>query len=154
RLDPCRAPAHRPAAAGGRTGPRVPALMRLILASTSPYRRELLARLRLPFDTRRPEVDEAPRPGEAPAALVARLGLAKAMAVAGDEPGAWVVGSDQVAELDGAPLGKPCDRERAISQLSAMSGRAVAFRTAVAVVGPDRREFTALDTTTVRFRTL
>src|SRR5690606_24335882 len=118
RLDPCRAPAHRPAAAGGRTGPRVPALMRLVLASTSPYPRELLARLRLPFDTRRPEVDETPRAGEAPAALVARLGLAKAMAVAGDEPGAWVVGSDQVAELDGAPLGKPGDRERAISQLS------------------------------------
>lgn len=128
--------------------------MRLVLASTSAYRRELLARLRLPFDTRRPEVDETPRSGETPMALVARLALAKAAAVAGYESGAWVIGSDQVAELDGVPLGKPGDRERAIAQLSAMSGRAVAFRTAVAVVGPDGHPLTALDTTTVRFRTL
>src|SRR5690606_14526539 len=150
RLDPCRAPAHRPAAVRSRTGPRVPALMRLVLASTSAYRRELLARLRLPFDTRRPEVDETPCSGETPMALVARLALAKAAAVAGYESGAWVIGSDQVAELDGAPLGKPGHRERAIAQLSAMSGRAVAFRTAVAVVGPDGHPLTALDTTTVR----
>ena len=128
--------------------------MRLVLASTSAYRRELLARLRLPFDTRRPEVDETPRPGEAPVALVARLALAKAVAVAGREPDAWVIGSDQVAELDGAALGKPGGREGAIAQLASMSGRAVAFRTAVAVAGPGERRFTALDTTTVRFRKL
>ena len=128
--------------------------MRLVLASTSPYRRELLARLHLPFDTQRPEVDESAHPGEAPAALVARLALAKAAAVAEREPGAWVIGSDQVAELDGAPLGKPGNREHAIAQLAAMSGRAVAFRTAVALTGPEGRQLTALDTTTVRFRTL
>lgn len=126
----------------------------LVLASTSPYRRELLARLRLPFDTQRPEVDETPLPGETPAALVERLALAKAMAVAADRPGDWVIGSDQVADLQGAPLGKPGDRERAIEQLAAMSGRAIAFRTAVALVGPGGRHFAALDTTTVRFRTL
>jgi len=128
--------------------------MSLVLASTSPYRRELLARLRLPFDTQRPEVDETPLPGESPTALVARLALAKAGAVAGGRPGDWVIGSDQVAELDGAPLGKPGDRERAMAQLAAMSGRAVAFRTAVALVGPEGRQLAALDTTTVRFRTL
>src|SRR3546814_10055094 len=78
--------------------------------------------------------DLTPQAGEIPAALVARLALAKSEAVAGQEPGAWVIGSDQVAELDGAPLGKPGDRRRAIAQLASMSGRAVAFRTAVAVV--------------------
>ncbi|MFC3659932.1 Maf family protein [Luteimonas notoginsengisoli] len=126
----------------------------LVLASTSPYRRELLTRLRLPFDTQRPEVDETPLPGETPTLLVARLALAKAEAVAVGRPGDWVIGSDQVAELDGAPLGKPGNRERAIEQLAAMSGRAIAFRTAVALAGPGGRHFAALDTTTVRFRTL
>ncbi len=127
--------------------------MRLALASTSPYRRERLARLRLPFDVARPEVDETPLAGESPSALVERLALAKARAVAAHAPDAWVVGSDQAAELDGAPLGKPGDRAAAIAQLAAMSGRAVAFRTAVAVVRGERA-FAALDTTLVRFRTL
>lgn len=127
--------------------------MRLVLASTSPYRRELLARLRLPFEVARPEVDEAPLAGESPAALVERLALAKARAVAARQPEAWVIGSDQAAELDGAPLGKPGGREAAIAQLAAMSGHAVAFRTAVAVVHGGQA-FAALDTTLVRFRTL
>lgn len=128
--------------------------MRLILASTSPYRRELLQRLRLPFTTLGPQVDEAVLPGEAPTALVQRLAHAKAAAVAGRETGAWVVGSDQVAELDGVALGKPGGRKAAIAQLAAMSGRRVAFRTAIALVHGDGRELAALDTTTVRFRTL
>lgn len=128
--------------------------MRLVLASTSAYRRELLARLRLPFDAERPEADETPRPGETPVALVARLALAKAAAVAARRPDDWVIGSDQVAELDDAPLGKPGGRGQAIAQLAAMSGRTIAFRTAVALVGPDGRQLTSLDTTTVRFRML
>lgn len=129
--------------------------MRLILASTSPHRRELLARLRLPFETMRPEVDETPRPGESPAALVERLAHAKAAAIAGREPDAWVIGSDQVAELDGRPLGKPGGRDAAIAQLAAMSGRAIVFRTAVALVRHgDERDCAAIDSTTVRFRTL
>jgi septum formation protein len=128
--------------------------MHLVLASTSPYRRELLGRLRLPFDTARPEVDETPLPAESPTALVGRLALAKAGVICRREPGAWVIGSDQAAELDGRPLGKPGGREAAIAQLSSMSGRAVAFRTAVAVVHGDGRVFSALDTTTVRFREL
>ncbi|MDQ2702971.1 MAG: Maf family nucleotide pyrophosphatase [Pseudomonadota bacterium] len=128
---------------------------RLVLASTSPYRRELLSRLRLPFDVARPETDETPRPGETPAALALRLAAAKAAAVAADEPGAWVLGSDQVAELDGAALGKPGNRDGALAQLRAMSGRAIAFRTGVCLAhSSGGRSTTLLDTTTVRFRVL
>jgi septum formation protein len=127
--------------------------MRLILASTSPYRRELLARLRLPFDTARPEVDEAPWPGETLAATAQRLAVAKADAIARREPGAWVIGSDQVAELDGRALGKPGGRDAAIAQLAAMSGRAARFSTALCVQHDDLR-LQALDTTVVRFRDL
>jgi len=128
--------------------------MRLILASTSVYRHELLSRLRLPFASMRPEVDETPLPDESPMALAERLAQAKAMAVATRETDAWVIGSDQVAELDGMPLGKPGGREAAITQLSAMSGHAIVFRTAVAVARADGPAFAALDTTTVRFRRL
>lgn len=128
--------------------------MRLVLASTSAYRRELLARLRLPFETVRPEVDETPLPGESPAVLVERLAHAKAAAIAGREADAWVVGSDQAAELDGLPLGKPGGREAAIAQLASMSGREIVFRTAVALVHHDGRSFAALDATTVHFRDL
>ena len=107
---------------------------RLVLASTSRYRRELLDRLRLPFDVEPPEVDERPRPGEAPAATASRLALAKAQAVASRHPDAVVIGSDQVADLDGEGVGKPGDHERATAQLRAMRGRIVVFQTAVAVV--------------------
>lgn len=127
--------------------------MRLILASTSPYRRELLQRLRVPFDTARPQVDETPLAGEEPAALVQRLARAKATAVANTARDAWVIGSDQVAELDGAPLGKPGGREEAMAQLAAMSGRTIGFHTAVALVGGGQA-FAALDLTTVHFRQL
>lgn len=126
---------------------------RLILASTSPYRRELLARLRLPFDVTRPDTDETPLPGEAPAALAQRLAAAKAATVASTRD-AWVLGSDQVAELDGAALGKPGGREAALAQLAAMSGRSVVFRTAVCLLHRDGRRHQAVDTTTVRFRPL
>ncbi|MGH8084168.1 MAG: Maf family protein [Lysobacter sp.] len=126
---------------------------RLILASTSTYRRELLARLRVPFETARPETDESPLPGETPSELARRLAIAKADAIAEREPEAWVIGSDQVAELDGRPLGKPGNREGAIAQLVAMSGRTVAFRTGLSLCRGERR-LVALDTTTVQFRTL
>lgn len=129
-------------------------MTRLVLASTSPYRRELLQRLRLPFDTTRPEVDETPLAGEDAVALVRRLALAKAAAGAGLAHGAWAIGSDQVAELDGAPLGKPGGREAAIAQLASMSGRAIRFHTAVAVVRHGGKALQALDLTTVRFRRL
>jgi septum formation protein len=107
---------------------------RLILGSTSRYRRELLERLRLPFDVVAPDVDETPHPGEAPRDLAVRLALAKARAVAAKHPEAVVIGSDQVADLDGEPLGKPGNHERAVKQLRRMRGRTVVFQTALAVV--------------------
>jgi len=110
----------------------------LILASTSRYRRELLQRLRLPFEVVAPDVDETPLPGEAPAALAQRLALAKAQAVARLRPEAVVIGSDQVADLDGLPIGKPGTHARAVAQLQQMRGRRVVFQTAVAVVRADR----------------
>jgi septum formation protein len=125
----------------------------LILASTSRYRRELLARLRVEFEVARPDVDETPRPGEAPATLAARLAAAKGAAVSALHPGAWVIGSDQVADLGGRPLGKSGDRDAAIAQLRAMSGQAVVFRTALCVMR-DAQAFSAMDETIVRFREL
>lgn len=106
----------------------------LVLGSTSRYRRELLARLAVPFEVASPDVDETPLPGEAPRALALRLALAKARAVAALYPGAVVIGSDQVADLAGQPLGKPGTHERAVAQLRQMRGQAVVFQTAVAVV--------------------
>lgn len=112
---------------------RIAPLPRLMLGSTSRYRRELLARLRVPFEVDAPQVDETPRAGEAPAALAERLARAKAEDVAARHPDALVIGSDQVADLDGAPLGKPGDHGRAVAQLRALRGRLVRFHTAVAV---------------------
>jgi len=127
----------------------------LILGSTSRYRRELLERLRLPFITVSPQVDETPLPGEAPAALACRLALAKAQAVAEQHPGAIVIGSDQVADVDGEPIGKPGTHERAVAQLQRMSGRTITFQTAVAVVRTDTQfAQTLLAPVHVRFRTL
>jgi septum formation protein len=127
----------------------------LILGSTSRYRRELLERLRMPFDTCSPEVDETPLPGEAPADLACRLALAKAREVAARFPNAVVIGSDQVADVDGEPVGKPGTHARAVAQLQQMSGKAVVFQTAVAVVRQDRGfEGLRLAPVTVRFRHL
>jgi septum formation protein len=107
---------------------------KLILGSTSVYRRELLGRLRVPFSVESPHVDEAALPGETPAALAQRLALAKARAVAARFPEAVVIGSDQVADLDGTALGKPGEHARAVLQLRQMSGKTVIFQTAIAVV--------------------
>jgi len=106
----------------------------IILASTSRYRRELMSRLRLPFDIVAPDVDESPLPGEAPLAMALRLALAKAQAVAHLHPQAVVIGSDQVCDLDGLALGKPGNHARATAQLQQLRGRSVQFHTAVAVV--------------------
>ena len=107
---------------------------KLILGSTSAYRRELLSRLNVPFSVESPHVDETPLPDEHPAALAQRLALAKAHAVAARFPDCVVVGSDQVADLDGLALGKPGTHERATLQLRQMRGKTVIFQTAVAVV--------------------
>ncbi len=127
----------------------------LILGSTSPYRRELLQRLRLSFETVSPQVDETPLPGEAPAALALRLALAKAQAVAALHPLAVVIGSDQVADLDGQPIGKPGTHDRAVAQLRRLSGRRAVFQTAVAVVRASTGfAETLLAPVTVQFRSL
>jgi septum formation protein len=127
----------------------------LVLASTSRYRRELLQRLRLPFDVHSPEVDETALHGEAPAALAMRLALAKAQAVASQRPQAVVIGSDQVCDLDGHALGKPGSHARATAQLRLLSGRTAVFQTAVAVVRTDTGYAQVLlAPVTVRFRAL
>ena len=132
---------------------------KLILASTSRYRRELLERFGLPFECRPSGVDEAARPGEAPSALVVRLARAKAERIAAEAPDAWVIGSDQIAVL-GEPgaeriLGKPGTAARCLEQLRDCAGRRVLFLTAVAVVrGRDALAHEFLDRTEVAFRAL
>ena len=130
-------------------------MARLVLASTSRYRRELLERLRLSFDVARPDVDETASPGESPRNLAIRLAQAKACAVAtllADD--AWALGSDQVAEVDGRALGKPGGRAAAIAQLDSMSGRIVRFHTALCLAHADGRTFADIDLTEVHFREL
>lgn len=127
----------------------------LVLGSTSRYRRELLARLRLPFEVAAPQVDETPLPGEAPAALALRLALEKGRDVALRHPGAVVIGADQVCDLDGEPIGKPGTHERAVAQLLRLSGRTAVFQTALAVLRPGTGfERALLAPVTVRFRAL
>jgi septum formation protein len=129
--------------------------MEIVLASTSPYRRRLLQRLQFPFRCLPPVTDESPLPGETPAALAGRLALAKAKSVAASYPGALVIGSDQVASLDGELLGKPCSHAAAAAQLRACSGRELQFHTAVAVVCPARSiELQHTEPFAVQFRRL
>lgn len=127
----------------------------LVLCSSSPYRRELLARLRVPFAFAAADIDESPIPGEPVAALTERLALCKAQALASRHPDALLIGSDQAASCDGRLLGKPGTRERALEQLLAATGREVEFHTAVAVLdaasGQHRLE---RDVTRVCFREL
>lgn len=126
---------------------------RLILASTSPYRRALLERLRIPFEVRAPGVDETALPAEPPASLALRLAEAKARAVGANSPASLVIGCDQVAALDGACLGKPGGHEQAVAQLQAMRGREVVFHTALALLNTASGEIQLASVpTTVRFR--
>jgi septum formation protein len=127
----------------------------LILGSSSVYRRELLQRLRLPFATVSPAIDESPYASEAPSATALRLARAKALAVAAMHPAALIIASDQVADLDGAPLGKPGNHVNALRQLRALSGKRVAFHTALCVLdAASGREHRANVPTTVYFRAL
>jgi len=127
----------------------------VILGSTSRYRKELLSRLRIPFEVCAPHVDETPLMGEAPRALALRLALAKALAVAKLNPNAVVIGSDQVADLEGLPLGKPGNHANAILQLQQMRGKTVIFQTALSVVClANGYEKTSLAAVKVKFRDL
>lgn len=128
---------------------------RLILASTSPYRRALLQRLGIDFDVVAPQVDETPQGGEAPAALARRLARAKALAVAATAPDAVVIGSDQVAELDGEPVNKPGAHPAAVAQLRLLAGRTVRFHTGLCVMRlVPEHSVDAVVTTDVRYRML
>lgn len=128
---------------------------RLILASSSAYRRELLSRLRLPFDAMAPDIDESPLAGEAPQATALRLSLAKAEAVAALAPGSLVIGSDQVATLEGQQIGKPGDHANALDQLRMMRGRRVVFHSALCLYdGRDSTHQLENVQTSVTFRDL
>jgi septum formation protein len=128
-------------------------LKTLILGSSSRYRRALLERLRVPFQIESPDVDESPLPGEAPSALALRLALLKAQAVSANFPTAHVIGSDQVLELEGEPIGKPHTAERAREQLARLSGKSVFVHTGVAVCAPGfaRAELVSVE---VKYRVL
>jgi septum formation protein len=127
--------------------------IQLILGSSSPYRRDLLARLRLPFQVHSPQVDETALAGEQPAHMATRLAMAKAQAVASQYPNALVIGSDQVVDFYGKALGKPHTHEQATAQLRSMRGQTVVFHTALALVCQQRSlVLSALVPTTVRWR--
>ena len=119
---------------------------KLILASSSKYRKELLERLRIPFEVIAPEIDETPLPKETPAELVLRLALAKANIVAKANPGTWVIGSDQVADFLGAAIGKPVTHERAVAQLQLMRGETISFRTGICLTNGETIHCTSVDT--------
>ncbi len=127
---------------------------KLVLASSSVYRRSLLERLALPFDVASPAIDETALPEETPEQLVARLAEAKARVVADARPGAIVIGSDQVAISEADILGKPGDRDRAIAQLESLSGRNVRFLTSLCVLSPDLPPLVEIEASTVCFRHL
>jgi 7-methyl-GTP pyrophosphatase len=120
---------------GTRSGPLArPAIGPLVLASTSRYRRLLLARLGIPFVAVAPDADESPLAGEFPRETAVRLSETKARSVVAAHPAALIIGSDQVAECDGRPVGKPGDHEGAVAQLAALSGRTVIFHTGLALL--------------------
>ena len=129
--------------------------MKLILASSSPYRERLLARLGIPFTCQSPDLDESELGAEEPEAMAQRLALAKARHVSMSNPGDWVIGSDQVASLEGVILHKPVTHEKAAQQLRASSGKRVDFFTGVALVGgPENREQFHVEHFSVYFQTL
>lgn len=127
----------------------------ILLASTSPFRQALLHKLGLPFITAAPQVDESPQPGETAQALVNRLAVAKAQALAKTHPGHWIIGSDQVCVLDGQITGKPHTVENARAQLRAASGKAITFYTGLALFHPDSNQLlSCCEPFVVHFRTL
>jgi septum formation protein len=130
-------------------------MVRLVLASTSPFRRELLGRLQIPFETAAPDVDESPLAQESPVATAERLSLAKARAVADRFSGALIIGSDQVAYLGELRFGKPGNRDNAFAQLRSMSGRSVTFHTGLCLLNTaSGRAHVRGIATEVRFREL
>lgn len=119
---------------------------RLILASSSKYRKELLERLQIPFEAISPDINESALPKESPAELVLRLAQEKAKAIALANPGAWVIGSDQVADFLGAAIGKPLTHERAVAQLQLMRGETITFRTGICLTNGETVYCESVDT--------
>ncbi|MCX8565567.1 MAG: septum formation protein [Glomeribacter sp. 1016415] len=133
----------------------LPAQTRLILASSSPYRRALLDRLRIPFEIIAPALNEAPLPNETPAATALRLAQAKARKVALQAPDALIIGADQVALCEGRQLGKPGNHANALVQLQSMRGRMIEFHSALCVYDARRKTMQSADILTqVRLRDL
>lgn len=130
-------------------------MLPLLLASSSVYRRSLLAKLQVPFTWHSPAIDEQAQPGESARDLVARLAQQKARALADDYPDTLIIGSDQAAQLNGEIIGKPADREQAIQQLRRASGQCVSFHTGLALYNSQTRHM-QMDVVTYRvfFRTL
>ena len=128
--------------------------MKLLLASSSPYRRELLGRLRIPFDHASPDIDESPLPDEKPDAYVVRLAREKAAALSASWPGYWIIGSDQACVINQQICSKPGTEENAIAQLTAASGQSVSFLTGLCLRSPDGDEFTLCEPFCVHFREL
>ena len=129
--------------------------MELILASSSPYRERLLTRLGIPFTCQAPGLDESQLASESPEEMAQRLALAKARQISGLNPGAWVIGSDQVASLAGVTMNKPVTHEKAVQQLKASSGNRVDFFTGIALVGGhDNREWFHVEQFSVYFQEL
>ena len=131
----------------------MPSAPTLILASSSPYRQQLLQRLGMPFVAIAPNLDESPQPGESPKNLTLRLAKAKAQAIASLHPKAWVIGSDQSADLNGHAIGKPGTHAAALAQLKQMQGQIVVFHTSLCLIGQGFCETTHVPTT-VQFRNL
>jgi len=130
-------------------------MQQLVLGSTSPFRKALLEKLGIPFDTDKPNTDETRQPGESPSDLALRLAEAKAREVAIRHPAALIIGSDQVACVDGEILGKPCNRENAIAQLTAAAGKTVTFHTALCLYSSANEQMqTGVEPFTVHFRNL
>lgn len=129
--------------------------LQIVLASTSPFRRTLLERIGLPFDLASPDIDETPRPDESPLDLVHRLSVQKSRAVQRTYPNAVIIGSDQVAVLNGKPVGKPKNHADAVSQLRESSGSVVQLYTGVALFNTESKKLQyAVDTFEVEFKTL
>ena len=128
--------------------------MKLLLASSSPYRRELLGRLRIPFAHASPDIDESPLPDEKPDAYVVRLAREKAAALSANWPDYWIIGSDQACVINQQICSKPGTAENAIAQLTAASGQSVSFLTGLCLRSPDGKEFTLCEPFCVHFREL
>ncbi|MDX1810910.1 MAG: Maf family nucleotide pyrophosphatase [Gammaproteobacteria bacterium] len=128
---------------------------KIILASSSVYRKELLGRLHIPFETASPDVDETQLTGETPSELVRRLSLIKAQAIAASNPDAIIIGSDQVASCEGTILGKPGNYDNAVKQLKMVSGKTVIFHTGLSVLDANAKSVqTEEEQIHVEFKTL